>query len=309
MNPPKKNLRVIKSISELHEVLGYPEKPKHPLISLVDFSKIKIDESVNDTRTIFSLYLISLKKLGDVSFKYGRQDYDFAEASLLCMAPEQVTIVSNIEGEAYPEGWGLYFHPDVFRTSFLNDKIKEYSFFSYNSDEALHLSDKEKQTLTTVVQTIKEEYSINLDSHSHDLIVSNIEVLLNYCKRYYGRQFITRRNYHKDIVSKFDDLLSNYFDSDLIREQGLPSVKYCAEKLNVSPNYLGDLLKQETGQGALEHIHYQVIERAKNLLLNSDQRVSGVAYSLGFEYPQSFSKLFKKKTGVSPKEYIESALN
>ena len=296
----------INSISKLHEIFGY-KKPVHPLISLINFSKVKFQISNETTRVVLGFYCIMLKKLNQGEVKYGRKDIDFNEAALLCMSPEQLTFSSGIEESGSAEGWGLYFHHDLIRSSFLNDKIKSYSFFSYDMNEALHLSDKEKNTLYTVVQTIQEEFSANLDNHSHDLIISNIEVLLNYCKRFYGRQFITRSQHNKGIVSQFEKLISDYFDSEQVKLNGLPSVKYCAEKLNLSPNYLGDLLKQETGKSAIEHIHYHLIEKAKDLLLNSGQSISEIAYDLGFEQPQNFSKVFKKKTGVSPREYIEKA--
>lgn len=293
----------INSISKLHELLAYPEKAKHPLITLIDFSKVNIKRSDSDIRNLLGFYSVSLKKLSGAGFKYGRQNYDFTEASLLCMAPEQLSFVTNVEAEAYPEGWGLYFHPDLIRSSFLNDKIKDYSFFSYDRNEALHLSDKEKNILYTVVQTIEEEFSSNIDTYSHDLIVSNIEVLLNYCKRFYGRQFITRTHQNKGTVAQFEKLVSDYFKSEQVLVDGLPSVKQLATKLNLSPNYLSDLLKQQTGKSAMEHIHYQLIERAKNLLLHSPESISEIAYALGFEQSQNFSKLFKKKTGVSPSAY------
>ncbi|NOU58370.1 helix-turn-helix domain-containing protein [Marinifilum caeruleilacunae] len=292
---------IIKSISELHELFSYPDKPDHPLISLIDFSKIQMRKDA--TRYILGFYLVSLKKLKGADYLYGRKDHDFSEASLICMAPEQLSFVSNIEEESSVEGWGLYFHPDLIRSSFLNDKIKSYGFFSYDMNEALHLSDKEKKTLYAVVETIKQEYSMNLDSFSNDLIVSNIEVLLNYCKRFYGRQFLTRAHHNKGIVSQFEKLLSDYFESEEVKTNGLPSVKYCAKKLHLSPNYLGDLLKQETGKSAMEHIHYHLIEKAKSLLLNSSQSVSEIAYQLGYEQTQNFSKFFKKKTQMSPLEY------
>lgn len=298
---------LIKTISELHEFLAYPHKPEHPLITLIDFSKVSIRKQQQNIRYTFGFYFVSLKKISGAGFKYGRTDYDFTEASLLCMAPEQLSFMTNMEEDVNAEGWGLYFHPDLFRTSFLNDKIKEYSFFSYDANEALHLSDKEKKTLYGIIQTIQEEFSLNLDVHSKDLIISNIEVLLNYCKRFYSRQFITRSHHNKGIVSQFEKHVQEYFDSEVIQLNGLPSVKYFAEKLHLSPNYLGDLLKQESGKSAIEHIHYHIIDKAKNLLLNSNNSISGIAYDLGFEQPQNFSKLFKKKVGMSPKEYMESA--
>ena len=299
----------INTTNKLHEFFGYPDKPSHPLITFLDYSKIDLNSIKSGTRKIFGFYSIALKKVKGAGVIYGRKDYDFSEASLLCMAPEQLSIVTDIEKDAFMEGWGLYFHPDLIRTSSLNDKIKDYTFFSYNMDEALHLSDKEKNTLYAVLQTIQEEFTGKLDHYSHDLIASNIEVLLNYCNRFYGRQFITRSNHNKGIVIRFEELLTNYFESNILNVNGLPSVKYCAEQLHLSPNYLGDLLKQETGKSAIDHIHYHLIEKAKNLLLTSSSSISEIAHYLGFEQRQSFSKLFKKKTGMSPKEYLKTSIN
>ena len=296
----------INSISKLHEFFDYPYKPTHPLITLIDFSKINLNAMKSGTRKIFGFYSIVLKKLKGAGVIYGRNDYDFSEAALLCMAPEQLSIITDIEKNAFSAGWGLYFHPDLIRSSSLNDKIKEYSFFSYKINEALHLSDKEKNTLYSVTQTIQEEFSNKLDNYSHDLIASNIEVLLNYCNRFYGRQFMTRSHHNKGIAAQFETIVSDYFESDQAKLKGVPSVKYCANQLNLSPNYLGDLLKQETGKSAIDHIHYYLIEKAKGLLLNSSASISEIAYDLGFEQRQSFSKLFKRKTGMSPKEYADS---
>ncbi len=296
----------INSINKLHEFYQYPEKPTHPLITLIDFSKINLQAIKSGTRKVFGFYSVALKRVKGAGVIYGRKDYDFSEASLLCMAPEQLSIVTDIEKDAFIDSWGLFFHPELIRTSPVNTKIKEYTFFSYNMNEALHLSNKEKNTLYAVIQTIHEEFSSKLDHYSHDLIASNIEVLLNYCNRYYGRQFITRSHHSKGIIARFEEILTHYFESDQAKINGLPSVKYCAEQLHLSSNYLGDLLKQETGKSAIEHIHYYLIERAKSLLLNSTDSISGIAYHLGFEQRQSFTKLFKKKTGMSPKAYINS---
>lgn len=292
----------IRSISRLHEILGYT-KPVHPLISLIDFSKITVDVTQSISKTILGFYSIIFKKFNFDDFKYGRMDYDFNEMSLLCMAPEQLTVIEGLEDPDFSEGWGLFFHPDLIRSSFLIDKISEYSFFSYDVNEALHLSEQENATLLSVLKIIEKEYSLNIDTFSTDLIISNIEVLLNYCKRFYGRQFITRRHANHTVVKKFEKLLVNYFDSQETHINGLPSVRQLAEKLHFSPKYLSDLLKQETGKSAIEHIHYHLIEKAKNLLLNSQESISEIAYQLGFEQAPSFSKLFKKKTGLSPKEY------
>lgn len=296
----------INSISALHDFFRYPDKPTHPLITFLNFSKIDIHAIKSGTRKIYGLYSIALKKIKGAGIIYGRKDYDFSEASLLCMAPEQLSIVTDIEKDAFMEGWGLFFHPDLIRSHPLNNKIKEYTFFSYNMNEALHLSDKEKNTLLSILRTIQEEFSDQLDLYSHDLIASNIEVLLNYCNRYYGRQFMTRSHHSKGIVSRFEEIVADYFESNQLRTHGLPSVKYFAEQLHLSSNYLGDLLKQETGKSTIDHIHYYLIEKAKNLLLNSSNSISEIAYDLGFEQRQSFSKLFKKKTGMSPKAYINS---
>lgn len=296
----------INSVSKLHEFYGYPDKPTHPLITLIDFSKIDLQRIKTGTRKIFGFYSIALKKVKGAGVIYGRKDYDFSEASLLCMAPEQLSIVTDIEKDAFIEGWGLYFHPDLIRSGSLNDKIKEYTFFSYNMNESLHLSDTEKNTIYSVIQTIQDEFS-NIDHYSHDLISSNIEVLLNYCNRFYGRQFITRSHHNKGVVSRFEKILFDYFESEKVKLNGLPTVKYCANQLHLSSNYLGDLLKQETGKSAIDHIHYFLIEKAKSLLLSSSNSISEIAYDLGFEQRQSFSKLFKKKTGMSPKQYAKSA--
>ncbi len=200
-------------------------------------------------------------------------------------------------------GWGLFFHPDLLLGTSLGNKMNEYTFFSYEVSEALHLSDKEKQVLADCIQKIATELDENIDSYSQNLIVSNIEVLLNYCSRYYGRQFITRKNSHSHTVLTIEKLLKAYFNAQKIREKGLPTVKYLAEKVHLSPSYLSDLLKKETGMNAQDHIHYYLIEAAKNIILNSNDSISEIAYSLGFEYPQYFSKLFKQKTGQTPIEY------
>ncbi|HAD14019.1 MAG TPA: hypothetical protein DCF33_16465 [Saprospirales bacterium] len=200
-------------------------------------------------------------------------------------------------------GCALFFHPDLIKGTSLAGKMKDYHFFSYDVTEALHLSEKEKMILFDCVQKIEQELQENIDSHSQTLIVSNIELLLNYCTRYYGRQFITRKNVNTDIVAQVEQLLQDYLRSEALKQMGLPSVKYLAEKVHLSPNYLSDLLKKETGKNAQDHIHYQLIEEAKTVLLLSNASVSEIAYDLGFEYTQYFSKLFKQKTGLTPSEY------
>ena len=291
----------IKSISEINRfVKGVT---KHPLVAVVDFSKV--DEHIDeDIRVSCDFYSVMFKNYCANQMRYGRQTYDFQEGSLVCIAPRLVlTMDSEIEKKDNMIGWGLFFHPDLVRGTSLGDKMKDYTFFSYETTEALHLSEKEKQTLFDCIVKIQTELEENIDNHSQTLIVSNIELLLNYCSRYYGRQFITRKNSNKDVVSQVKTLLKEYFTADGLRGSGLPTVKYLAEQAHLSPNYLSDLLKKETGMNTQDHIHYFLIEEAKNILLNSDASVSEIAYALGFEYPQYFSKLFKQKTGTTPQEF------
>lgn len=292
----------IDSISMLHEFLGY-EKPKHPLITLIDLSNINSSVEYMNKQFATGFYVITLKNVTDCYLKYGRHYYDFSEGSLMFMAPEQVTMVDFSPNKRKTEGWMMCFHPDLIRKSSLGNKMKEYTFFSYDVSEALHLSEKEKEIITNIVETIKNEFSQNIDVYSQDLIVSNIEVLLNYSKRFYGRQFITRTTTNKDVISRFDNLLRDYFNSKMLEENGIPNVKYLAKEMGYSTNYLGDLLKKETGKNTQEHIHLHLIEKAKTLLLGTSEPVYQIAHMLGFEYPAHFSKLFKAKTGMSPKEF------
>jgi len=292
----------IESISELNKWLNQ-EKPKHPLVSVVDFSKVE-SCGENKVKTTLGFYTLMLKKNSCGRLKYGREYYDFEEGTLVCIAPNQVVYIDN-EGEEQNEveGWGLFFHPDLIRGTSLGSKMKDYSFFSYEVNEALHVSEKEKQTLNDCIKKIETELSQNIDFHSSNLIVSNIELLLNYCLRYYDRQFITRKTKNKNVLIKFENVLTDYFQSGKLKENGLPTVKYFAEQLFLSSNYLSDLLKKETGKNAQDHIHRYLIEEAKTRLLNSKATVGEIACSLGFEYPQYFSKLFKSKTGTTPAEY------
>jgi AraC-like DNA-binding protein len=256
-------------------------------------------------KVINNLYQVTLKQLGCGNLFYGKNAYDYEEGTLVFTAPGQVTV---FEGELTDdnesnEGWTLAFHPDLIRKSNLADKMNGYSFFNYEVNEALHLSDKERKTIEDLLDKIIAEYSQNLDKHSQNLIISNIELLLDYCTRFYDRQFYTRTNLHSDIVSKFERLLQQYYQSEKVVDLGIPTVKYCARELSFSTNYLSDLLKKETGKTAQEHIHLFIIEKAKNNLLNSTDTIREIGFELGFEYPQHFSNLFKAKTGFSPKEY------
>ena len=232
----------------------------------------------------------------------GRKNIDFQDGNLICIAPNQIIEIDNevLEREG-KMGWGLFFHPDLIRPTSLNDKIKDYNFFHYEVSEALHLSDKEKNILLESVKKIQSELQENIDVHSQNIIVSTIELLLNYCLRFYGRQMITRSQTNKTIIAQIEILLVAYFSE--VKDKGLPSVKFLADNVHLSSSYLSDLLKRETGKNAQEHIHFYLIEEAKNLLLNSEKNINEIAYGLGFEYPQYFNKLFKKKTGKTPMEY------
>jgi AraC-like DNA-binding protein len=238
------------------------------------------------------------------NIKYGRKEIDFQDGNLICIAPNQLIEIDNeVEEREDKMGWGIFFHPDLFRSTTLNEKIKYYSFFQYDVSEALHLSDKEKNILFECILKIQYELQENIDVHSQQIIVSTIELLLSYCLRFYGRQLITRSQNNKSIVLQIKNLLNLYFANNKINEQGLPSVKYLADKVHLSPSYLSDILKKETGKNTQEHIHFYLLEEAKNLLINSEMNINEIAYDLGFDYPQYFNKLFKKKTGKTPMEY------
>jgi AraC-like DNA-binding protein len=294
----------INTISQAHQSVGLPA-PKHPLVSVVNTADYKPTIDFRGLKVINNLYQITLKQLGCGNLMYGKNSYDYEEGTLVFISPGQVT---TFEGEMPTDGnanngWTLAFHPDLIRKSNLADKINKYSFFSYEVNEALHLSDEELGTIEDLLDKIVKEYSQNLDKHSQNLIISNIELLLDYCTRFYDRQFYTRTNLNLDYVSKFEKLLKRYYESKEVIVERLPSVQYLARELSFSPNYLSDLLKKETGKTAQEHIHLFVIEKAKNKLLNSKNSISEIGFSLGFEYPQHFSNLFKAKTGMSPSDY------
>ncbi len=295
---------VIDSIAQAHEAAGLP-KPKHPLVSVVKTREFEPVIDFRGIKMISNLYQITLKQIGCGKLLYGKNSYDYEDGTLIFTSPGQVTV---FEGEIplaneTNEGWTLAFHPDLIRKSNLADKIHNYSFFNYDVTEALHLSTEERNTIEELLDKIIKEYSQNLDRHSQKLIIANIELLLDYCLRFYDRQFYTRTNLNSDIVSKFERILKSYYQQDRVINFGLPNVNYCAKALNLSPNYLSDLLKKETGKTAKEHIHLYVVDKAKTILLNSSSSVSEIAYTLGFEYPQHFSNLFKSKTGISPRDY------
>ena len=287
----------VQTIGQLHAIAGF-EKPKHPLVTVIDYSKVDVNKGPESGSFICSFYSVNFKSQCD--FIYGRQAFDHQEGTLLCTAPEQIITFNRKKESGRTEGWGLYFHPELIKNTALGKKISEYSFFSYAENEALHISEQEKHILLSILKQMENEYNTNIDYYSHDLIISNIELLLNYCRRFYGRQFITRTNQNKDAIVRFEEFITDYFNSNKLRNNGIPTVKYCAEAMNLSPNYFSDLLKSETGKNTQEHIHYHLLEKAKTILVSSDKNINEIAYELGFEYPQSFSKFFKKKVGVSP---------
>ena len=293
---------LINTISEAHEIMNL-EKPKHPLVSFYLHEEIDFSVVPSNSKIRLDLYHIMFKKGVSGSFGYGRNKYDFQDGTIVFTSPGQVMHMDHNYDLSKASGWSLMFHPDLIRRSELGKHIDQYNFFSYDVHEALHLSNDEVETISELTNKIVKEYSQNIDRHSQKLIVSNIELIMDYCTRYYDRQFYTRTNMNKDIVSRFIDLLKSYYSSEKPLEAGLPTVKYCGDELNMSPNYLSDLLKKETGRNAQDHIHLYLVDKAKTQLLNSSEPVSQIAYGLGFEYPQHFSKLFKKKTGMSPLKY------
>ncbi len=292
----------INSIGEVHRILGL-EKPRHPLVSVMPLDSRVSDFDFGDATYVMDFYQISFKKGFSGSFGYGRNRYDFEEGSLIFTKPGQTIQVDDELEAQSSSGWILLFHPDLLRKSELGKTIDEYSFFDYDLNEALHLSEKEKNALTDLVEKIQEEYNQNIDKHSQELIIANIELMLKYSKRFYDRQFYTRTNHNQDILASFNKVLRSYYRSEQPLTDGVLSVKSCAEQLNLSVNYLGDLMKAETGRSAKDLINDYVVERAKTRLLGTNDSISEIAYGLGFEYPQGLNKLFKSKVGVSPTQF------
>jgi AraC-like DNA-binding protein len=296
-----KDIITIQSISQLHELVGYA-KPKHPLITVLDYSRFKPNPEHASIRFVTNFYLISLKSPAPKSLIYGRNYYDFAEGTLIYVAPNQVVSLGEIDDSTAYDGWGVYFHADLINGTLLGKKIKDYSFFGYQVNEALHVSEDEKLVLKQIVQNIEREYQGNLDRFSHTLVVNYLEQLLNYSDRFYHRQFITRQKPNSELLSRFEALLKDYFNRPSI-ETGLPTVEFFADQLALSAGYLTDLLKHETGKTTKEHIQSELIEQAKIRLLNSSKTINEIAYDLGFDYPQYFNRLFKSKTGQTPLQF------
>lgn len=295
----------VKTISEFHQLNGLP-KPEHPLISIVDYAKLHRNTNENSTTFLFGYYTISLKR-GVSKMFYGQQQYDFDEGVLYFMAPNQILRVNNSPNENLKRsGWLLLIHPDFLWNTPLAKKIKQYEFFDYSVNEALFLSEKEEEILNNIIQNIRQEYHTNIDKFSQDIIISQIETLLNYSERFYHRQFITRKITNHQILDRLEKLLADYFENDYLTTKGLPTVQYIADTLNISPSYLSGLLKVLTGQSTQQHVHDKLIQKAKEKLSTTDLSVSEIAYELGFEHPQSFSKFFKTKTNISPLNFRHS---
>jgi len=286
----------------VHDTFGF-QKPRHPLVTVLPIDERMTNFEYGDYSYTFDFYQISLKSGIKGTLTYGRNSYDFEEGTITFMKPNQVVKIENSEDYKGGKGWTLLFHPDLIRKSELGKTIEHYSFFGYQVHEALHLSDQEKTSLTELVGKIEKEYAQHIDKHSQDIMIANIEMILKYCKRYYDRQFYTRTNLNKDIISKFEQVIHTYYQSEKPIEQGVLSVKYCADVLAMSSNYLGDLVKNETGQSAKDYIKNYIVEKAKTKILGTNESISEIAYSLGFEYPQGLNKLFKTKTGMSPSKY------
>lgn len=291
----------INSISALHRLMGL-SKPMHPLISLIDMDEVAASSQEGEVHFALNFYGVSLKRNLKGKLKYGQQYYDFDEGVMAMTAPNQVLSVSNSESYTV-SGWWLVFHPDFILGYPLAKTIKKYGFFSYAANEALHLSGKEEQMLLDVFKNIKQEYQTSIDPFSQDVMVSQIELLLTYTNRFYNRQFLTRKSANNDLLAKLESTLADYFDSSKVQELGLPSVQYISDKLNVSANYLSDTLRTHTGHTTQQHIHQKLIEEAKERLSTTNLSIGEIAYQLGFEHPQSFSKMFKNKTNYTPIEF------
>lgn len=286
----------VKSVSDLNQILGLP-KPKHPLITVFQFENApKYIGSM-----VIGMYCTAIKK-GVGKFKYGQRYYDYDSGTMSFFSPNQVLTHEAGESETIDGGFALNFHPDFLSGYPLAKTIKNYGFFSYELNEALHLSEQEETIIKNILQNIEQEYKSNIDQFSQNVIIAQIELLLQYSNRFYNRQFITRKPANNDMLVRLENLLTDYFNN----VSGLPTVQYISEQLNVSPNYLSDMLRSITGQTTQQHIHNKLIDKAKELLTTTNLSVSEIAYQLGFEYPQSFNKLFKKKTYISPLEFRQS---
>jgi AraC family transcriptional regulator, transcriptional activator of pobA len=297
------NIKKINSIVALHSFLGL-QSPSNPLITVIDHSHLTYKHPYENQKLNMDLYNITVKRNFKDQIKYGRNSYDYDKGSMSFVAPNQIIAMANQNDNSKNDGWSLVFHPDIIRKYPLHSAIKKYGFFSYEVYEGLHLSEEEEKTIDSIIQNIQKEIVSRLDNFSQDVIVSNIELLLSYSNRFYGRQFITRKMATNDLLTNFENILDDYFSNKT--DFTLPTVEKLATELNVSSAYLSDMLRNITGQSTQQHIHEKLIEKAKEKLSTTELSVSEIAYELGFEYPQSFSKLFKSKTNLTPMEYRQS---
>ncbi|SEW52728.1 helix-turn-helix domain-containing protein [Chitinophaga arvensicola] len=296
----------LKTIADYHQFMEIPQ-PEHPLISVIDFESIKRMAGEKAVHLVLDFYSIALKRNFNGQIKYGQQVYDFKEGIMTFMGPGQVFKIEVAEGEELKHsGWMLLVHPDYLWNTPLANSIKRYEYFGYATNEALHLSPKEEGMITGIMQNIAQEYRSNIDAFSQPVIIAQIELLLTYAERFYHRQFITRKITNHQVLHRLEALLTEYFNSNILVKSGLPSVQSIADHLNISPNYLSGLLKTLTGQSTQQHIHDKLIEKAKEKLSTTDLSISEIAYDLGFEHSQSFSKLFKSKTNLSPLAFRQS---
>lgn len=297
----------LKTISEFHHLRGLPP-PEHPLISVINVEDINKFNDNEPNIFVYDFYFIALKRNCAIKMKYGQQEYDFDEGTMFFTSPNQVFGVEhdNKNQTEKRSGWMLFIHPDFLWKTSLAKNIKQYEYFDYSVHEALFLSPKEEAVMNNIIDNIRQEYHSNIDKFSQDIIIAQLEVMFNYADRFYHRQFLTRKITNHQILGRMEDILTKYFASDDLIQNGLPTVQHIAESLNVSPNYLSGLLKTLTGQSTQQHIHNKLIEKAKEKLSTTDLSVSEIAYELGFEHSQSFSKLFKAKTNSSPMEFRAS---
>ncbi len=295
-----KEIYRLENVSDYDKLVG--AETVHPLVSIIDFSKA-VSKYSSHTHLYFGIYAIYLKDTVCGELRYGRGTYDYQEGTLVFISPGQVVEIIRKAPDVQRKGWALLFHPDLLHGTQLGKQITDYHFFSYAINEALHISEKERKIVFDCFEKITGEIGERLDRHSKKLIVNNIELFLDYCIRFYERQFITRENVNQGILEKFDGLLNEYFRSGKPNQLGTPTVSYLADKLNLSPNYIGDLIKNETGKSAQEKIQLKLVEQAKEKMSDPEKTISEIAYELGFKYPQHFTRMFKKEVGLSPAEF------
>lgn len=294
----------IDTVQQYNDYFGI--ETSHPLVSVIEG---KCAKPLRFCKKLYNVYTILLKDTDCGNLKYGQSIYDYQRGAMLFLAPGQV-MGSEDDGMLHqPERWVLAFHPELLRGTLLASLIKEYSYFSYNANEALHLSGQERRTIIECMEKVRTELQYPIDKHSKSLIIDNIKLLLDYCIRFYDRQFITRENANKDVLTRFESLLDDYFSSDAPAEKGMPTVQYCADKLCLSANYFSDLCRKETGMSALKHIQQKVLDVAKEQVFNTSKSISEISYELGFPYPQHFSRWFKKMAGITPNEYRQNRSN